>query len=213
MGRDGIRDERCNGGGDVMTGRPPVRITAPAAFPVTLADAKAHLRVDHSDSDAMITAYLEAATVHLDGYGGVLGRALINQEWRQDFDGFCRILRLPLPNVSAAAVTYDDADGVEQTVSSGSFRILSDHLSSYVAASLDTVWPSARLDAGSVRVTFTAGYGAAPADVPASLRSAILLMVGDLYENRATVSERGSGRIDMSTTVNALIAPYRRQTI
>ena len=196
-----------------MTARPPVLITAPAALPVALPDVKQHLRVDHDDENSLITAYIEAATAHLDGYSGALGRALINQEWRQDFDGFCRILRLPLPNVSAAAVTYDDADGVEQTVAGGSFRILSDHISAYVAASLDTVWPSARMDAGSVRVTFTAGFGDEPADVPASLRSAILLMVGDLYENRATVSERGSGRIDMSTTVNALIAPYRRMTV
>lgn len=196
-----------------MISRPPVLITAPAALPVALADAKQHLRVDHDDENSLITTYIEAATAHLDGYSGVLGRALISQEWRQDFDGFCRVLRLPLPNVSAVTVTYDDANGVEQTVDSGSFRIMADHLSAYVAASLDTVWPFARLDAGSVRVTFTAGYGDEPADVPASLRSAILLMVGDLYENRATVSERGSGRIDMSTTVNALIAPYRRMTV
>ncbi|MEF2551994.1 head-tail connector protein [Aurantimonas sp. A2-1-M11] len=196
-----------------MISRPPVLITAPAALPVALVEAKKHLRVDHDDEDNLITAYIEAATAHLDGYSGVLGRALINQGWRQDFDGFCRILRLPLPNVSAAAVTYDDASGAEQTVDSGTFRILSDHLSAYVAASLDTVWPSARVDAGSVRVTFTAGYGEAAEDVPAPIRSAILLMIGDLYENRATVSERGSGRIDMSTTVERLITPYRRMTI
>lgn len=192
--------------------RPPVRITPPAEMPVTLEEAKAHLRVDHADDDAMISAFIAAATEHLDGYRGVLGRALVNQTWRQDFDGFCRVLRLPFPDVSEATVAYDDASGTVQTVGVSDYRILADGIGPYLAASLNTAWPSSNGAENSVRVTFTAGFGTA-AEVPSPIKAAILLMVGDLYEHRQTASERGAGKIDMSMTVDRLISPYRRWSV
>lgn len=189
--------------------RPPVRVTAPAELPVTLEEAKRHLRVDHVDDDVMISAFIMAGTDHLDGYRGVLGRALVNQSWRQDFDGFCRVLRLPFPDVSEATVAYDDASGAVQTVAVADYRILADGIGPYLAASLNTAWPQAGEAANSVRVTFTAGFGLA-VEVPAAIKAAILLMVGDLYEHRQTASERGAGKIEMSMTVDRLISPYRR---
>lgn len=184
----------------------PVRITPPATPPVTLDEAKAHLRVEVADDDTLITALIAAATDHLDGYTGILGRCIVNQQWRQDF-AFWSPLRLPFPNVSAVSIAYLDADGVEQTVAAADHRLIDAVRGPEVY--FRPGWASPALEHGSrgpVSVAFTAGYGMA-ADVPASIKAAILLHVGSLYENRedfvvgATVAPTGA--------YDALIRPHR----
>jgi len=66
----------------------PVLVTAPTAMPVSLTEAKAHLRVTSSDEDALITALIASATAYLDGWTGILGRCLMQQIWRQHYDCF-----------------------------------------------------------------------------------------------------------------------------
>lgn len=98
----------------------PVLTDVPALRPVSLAEAKAHLRVDFSDDDTLISALIDAATAHIDGYTGILARALVTQTWRQDFCDWPgdRVLRLPLaPVASVESVKYFDAANVETTVS------------------------------------------------------------------------------------------------
>jgi uncharacterized phiE125 gp8 family phage protein len=71
-------------------------------------------------------------------------------------------------------------------------------------------WPATADRPDAVRVTMTAGYGG-PADVPAPLRAAILLMTGDLYRFRESVAVGAAvAELPVSTSVGALIAPYRR---
>lgn len=84
----------------------PVLVTPPASKPVTLADAKDHLRVDHDDEDAVIAALLDAAVSHLDGWTGVLGRAIMPQTWRVSAPAGDVVL--PMPDVTAASVDYGD---------------------------------------------------------------------------------------------------------
>jgi fatty-acyl-CoA synthase len=81
-------------------------------MPVTLTEIKAHCRVDGADSDAVLNALIAAAVSHLDGHTGILGRAMVTQTWRQDFEAFGGRLRLPLwPVASVTSVTYRDAAG------------------------------------------------------------------------------------------------------
>jgi uncharacterized phiE125 gp8 family phage protein len=188
----------------------PVLISAPTLDPVTLAEAKNHLRVDSDDEDTFIEALVTAATAHLDGHSGVLGRALVTQTWRQDFDGFSDALRLPLfPVASITHVKYYDADNALQTLSSSVYSLFVDGGGAYVALAPDQEWPSSYSRVDAVAVTYVAGL--AVGSVPMPIKAAILLMVGDLYANRET-AQVGSvaSKIPMSTTVDALISPYRR---
>lgn len=57
---------------------------------------------------------------------------------------------------------------------------------------------------GVTTATFTSGYGDAAA-VPASIKAAILLHVGTLYEYRSTMAER----VSPTGAYEALIAPHR----
>lgn len=197
----------------------PVRTVAPAEPPVTAADIRFQLRLEPDDnppSDAELLALAAAATEHLDGWAGILGRAMVTQTWRQDLRCFVHdVIRLPLAPVSAVtSVTYRDADDVEQTLSTDVYGgPLADAASPFIYRKSGQSWPSVHDRPDAVAVTFVAGYGAAAA-VPAPLRQAILLMVADLYENRETVvTGTIASAIPMSATVQRLIKPYRRVSL
>ena len=187
----------------------PVRTIAPASAPVSLDQAKAHLRVDHDDEDTLIQAFIDAATAHLDGWSGVLGRALVTQTWSQMFDRFEPRLRLPMPAQTVVSVTCVDPDGLTVTVDAPDYVLRTDALGSFVETAHDAHWPAVRDQTGAVSVAFTCGEPGS--SVPAPIRAAILLMVGDLYASREGVV---TGTIVAENpTVAALIAPYRRMGI
>ncbi|MGZ9812041.1 head-tail connector protein [Pseudoroseicyclus sp. H15] len=183
--------------------RAPVLITPPAGTPVSLAEAKAHLRVDGPDEDGLIAAYIEAATAHLDGWTGILGRALMPQTWRQAFDCWSPRMALPLfPVLSVEAVTYLDGEGAEQTLAQEAYELRTDSAGAYLC--LLEVSLAARV--GSIAITYRAGYADAAA-VPRPIHVAILLQVAALYEHREASIEGGLAE---NPAVHALLAPYRR---
>lgn len=186
----------------------PVRTVASVNMPVSLSEAKAHLRVDHDDQDDLITAQIKAATAWLDGYAGILGRALITQTWRQDFAGFADRLLLPVsPVIAIVGVSYFDAGNVQQTLDAGVHDLFIDARGAYVTRRSGQSWPVTFRRADAVSVTFTAGYGAA-ADVPEPIRQAILLIVQRLFDGADTSIDVAIDRV-----VHALIAPYRMRPL
>lgn len=188
----------------------PVLVTAPATTPVSLTEAKAQLDISYTDKDDLITALIAAAVSYLDGWTGILGRCLITQVWRQDFDCIDRVLRLPLfPVIGLGSVKYDDANEVEQTVSAGSYDLLADDLgfyvqfkNAYVTPVIDTNNPP------SVRVAYSAGYADA-ASVPQAIKQAMLLLIRHWFDNPTAVNV-GTIVTPMPMAVEALLAPYRR---
>lgn len=163
-------------------------ITPPADEPVSLADAKAHLRVEDTGDDALITALIVAARREAEHR---TGRALVTQTWKLTLDAFpdgkIELPRPPLASVSSIA--YTDADGAPQTVDAGDYQVVIDELIGYVQPAYGKAWPSARQVPGTIAVTFVAGYGAAAA-VPQTVKQWMLLQVGAMYENRAAAGDR-----------------------
>lgn len=178
----------------------PVRVVDPVTLPVTLAETKQHLRVDHTDDDAMIQLYLDAAINHLDGASGWLARALVEQTWAETFSSFARCLRLAVAPVAAiVSVIYLDADAVEQTVSPDEYSLSGAEL----VFDTDYAFPTINAEPNSLTVTYEAGEAIAPAAV----RAAILLMVGDMYANREGKTDGG---LIVNPTVRMLLNPFRR---
>lgn len=189
----------------------PQLVTAPAAPLLSTAEAKAHCRVDHDDENSLIDDIVSDVTSYLDGWGGVMGRCLIRQTWRQDYAGWSGVLRIPFPDVSSiTSVTYKDTSGVEQTVSSADYVMKQDQLSAYIRFKSTFTAPALELDNPSpVSVTYVAGYGADADAVPGAIKRAALLLVGHYYENREAVTV-GVVSTDLVMAVDALIAPHRR---
>jgi len=191
----------------------PVRTEPPSIQPVTLAEVKAALDISYTDKDDLIDGLIAAATSHLDGWTGILGRALCEQMWRQDFDYFCWELRLPIfPVLSVASVKYDDVDGVEQTVAAGNYSLLTDGLGSFVRFKNGFAFPNTEaFESAVVRVEYFCGHedGDTENPVPQAIKQAIMLLVRHWFDNPNAVVV-GVTVAKLPFAVEALLWPYRR---
>ncbi|MBW6531922.1 head-tail connector protein [Sphingomonas sp. RRHST34] len=192
-----------------------VFVVIPPEPVVTLDEAKAHLKVDGSDEDALIEAYVAAATGHIDGPDGWLGRALGVQTLEARCDSAsCRdVVSLPFPPViELVSVSYLDRDGIEQMADLADVEQLGANI---IATGAAWPWVGGSTRREAVRIRYRAGYapdtsGAEPkSTLPAAIRAAILLMTGDLYRNRDTVAINTVTQVPMSTAVANLLRPFR----
>ena len=191
----------------------PVLVTPPAADKplVSLAEAKAQCRVDHDVDDRLLEMLVAVATAWLDGYSGVLGRALINQTWRLPLSYWpaCQI-RLPLAPVSTiASIKYFDAANVEQTLDPANYSLIEDALSPAARWTSTASFPSLFERPDAISVNFVAGYGAAASDVPAAIVHAAKMIIAHLYENREHAIV-GTSAQAVPFGADVLIAPFRR---
>jgi len=178
-------------------------VTAPATEPVTLAEAKSHLRVDISDDDTLIGTLIETARIHAEN---ITRRKFIEQTWDFFFDKFPGDeIIVPFGSLtSVTSVKYIDSDGVTNTWDSESYIVDTDSEPGRVLPEYGESFPSDSLyNSNPVIVRAVLGYG----DVPAPIKAAILLILADLYEIR----EPGVvGTIYTPTkTVENLLASYR----
>jgi uncharacterized phiE125 gp8 family phage protein len=190
-------------------------ITAPTAEPISLVEARLHLRLDATGSpaahpdDSLVSSLITAVRQHLEGKDGWLGRALVTQTWELVLDEFPdNEIRIPLPALqSIVSIKYDDAAGAEQTVSASDYVIDVVSEPGWVLPVTGVSWPDTYDTVNAVRVRFTAGYGNA-ASVPEAIKSAMKLIIGDLYENRQE-AVIGASVAQLPRAVEALLSPYR----
>jgi len=168
-------------------------ITAPATEPLSLTEAKLHLRVTGTDEDNLITALIATARQEVEA---ATGRALITQTWEYSLDEFppCGLvheayIRLPrAPLVSISSFKYLNSENVETTIAAGDYRLVAPTgplaERGHVGPAFDVEWPSDVLETrNAITIRYVAGYGAA-GDVPGGIKSAMYLLLGDLYGNR-----------------------------
>ncbi len=187
---------------------PLVLSAGPEVEPVSLAEAKAHLRIDGTDEDILIGSLIVTSRLHIEAE---MGLALVTQGWSWFTDAWPRgaSLKLPLrPVQSIAAVrTYDDA-GVATTLSPDAYFLDGAGKPARLVRQGALAWPKPGRIANGIEIAFTAGYGDAEDDVPAPVRLAVKMLVAHWYEAREPVL-LGEQADPVPATVANLIAPYR----
>lgn len=186
----------------------PIRVTPPAAAPVSLEEVKAHVRVDWAEDDGILQAYLDAAVAHLDGWSGVLGRCLVTQTWKIALPDWRMRVRLPFPDVTSALVRYYDAAGAAVQVDGDVFDLVETATGAQIVFLSGFGFPA--LDSGRVapvEVEFVCGFGGTE-EVPAALKVAILQLAATWYERREAVTQNSITVLPLGA--QALIAPYQR---
>ncbi len=187
----------------------PIRVTAPAVLPVSVAEVKKSLRIDSSDDDDVIEALIQAAVDYYEGWTGILGICLVEQTWRQSFDRFERSLCLPLgPVIQAVSVSWRNSAGQVSIVPAESYDLETS------AGGQSRIWfrntfsrPSDLYERSAVSVEYRAGWLIVDEKptVPKDICTAIIARVQIGYEQSAT--DAGSS---LSIIEDALISKWRR---
>ena len=199
------------------------QVIRPSGFPVTLTEAKVHLREDSSDFDSHIDALIEASTQYVDGPNGFLGRALLDQTWDYYLDSFTDIqttllgknyIELPLPPlIQILGIFSTSSAGVETEFDSSKYLVDASSQPARVALKTAANWPTAAEEFSSIRIRFRAGYldqtvSPAVGAVPGPIKAAILLTLGALYDQRE-VQVVGTIVSKLPWAAEQLLRPYR----
>jgi uncharacterized phiE125 gp8 family phage protein len=167
--------------------------------------AEDHLKLDGDEERRVyVQGLIEAATAHLDGPDGWLGRSLGRQTLEARFDtynGGCE-MRLPYrPIVSVTSLTYLDSGRNAVTIDPDAYELMGADL----AAIGSPAWHGGYVGREALRVRYVAGYET----LPAPIRHAILMMVADMFENPQTATILQQYEVPMSVGVKSLLQPYQ----
>ena len=149
---------------------------------IILDDVKVHLRIDDTDSDAIITEYIAAAVVYIEER---TGRRILSASETDYFDSWTSFLQLSRhPLISLDSITYYDADNAQQTLSSSLYMIDQESVPARIHIAYNQTLPSMTAQLNGIAVNYTAGSGATWISAPVTLRQALYLLVGDWFTMR-----------------------------
>ena len=196
-------------------------ITPPAVEPVDLDTVRRHCRVDSDYDDDLLTMYATTARELVEAW---LNRACITQEFQYTMTNspppttsplvpqslivfplnWPATIRKPLsipraPCIAVSSVLWGQVDNL-QTADPDDYTLNLDAEPAQIMLKAPLV---PMIPAASLQMTFTAGYGDGPDDVPGPIRHGILMLSASLYENRGDVESVMPG------TAWSVMTPYR----
>lgn len=186
----------------------PRRAGPPVAPPLTLAETLEHLHEDAGVADAYIESLIKVACEACENR---TERTLINTPWRLTVDAFPGAFKLFNPPVIAVqSVQFIDESGAPQTLDPQDYQLDNVSEPGYLMPGFGKAWPASRPTPNAVVVTYTAGYGSTPADVPNPLRQWMLLAITEMYRTRGASGEKPMVRHGF---VDGLLDYYRMRSI
>lgn len=202
----------------------PLQLITPAAQePVSILEARQHLRVDFDDDDPLILALIAAARQSAEM---LTGRQFVTARWKMVLDSFPgpslmgvpagvpftlpgHAILLPKgPVQCVVAINYLDMAGNLQTMPAANYALDLACEPARITPVFGQIWPIPLPQIGAVSVTFDAGFGG-PEQVPEGIKSWIKLRVGSLYAHREDVAALSRGRIEPLPFLDGLLDPYR----
>lgn len=183
------------------------RTTDATVEPVTTAEVRTHLRIDHHHDDAYLDTLATAARHWAEDF---TNRSFNTTTWKLTLDGFPSVIEVPRPPlIAVSSIAYVDTGGTTRTESASVYTVITDVEPGNIIEAYQQTWSSTRgTPTNDVTVTYTAGYGAAASDVPESIRQAILIMVATWYEHRESVVVGSTSNL-VSDSARSLLWPHR----
>lgn len=184
-------------------------ITAPAAEPVSLAEAKAQMGIATADTahDAVITRRITEAREFAEIY---CDRAFITQTWELALDAFpyAEIKLDKCPVSSITSVKYMDTSSVETTIDAANYSLDDYGPQHWLLPAYGYDWPNTLDAANAVKIRYVCGYGASSTYVPGPIREAIMLTVGHWMNFQGNI-EGATSVTRLPYAVYDLLYPYR----
>lgn len=210
-------------------------LTPPVNEPLDFVETKTFLRVEVTEDDVLIKAFISAARRNVEQY---LRRSLITQTWRRYLDTFPLYSTTLLPpgvvygqnypfnypltssvNIelewgkvaSISSIKYYDENDVFQTFSSAKYRLDNVTEPARIVLVKGEVWPVTQYRRpNAVEIEYIAGYGATYDLVPQDIRLAMWLLVGHWYENRMEVTDVENFQLPIG--IERILTPHRIMT-
>ena len=181
--------------------------TAPTKQPITLDQAKGHIRVEleeHADDD-LIRVQVKAATLAAETF---TMRQFMTATYELLLDKFPTVIDVPRPPLRTVnSIKYIDTDGNKQTLDTSVYTVDTVSMVGRIVLAYEQSWPQTRVQIQAVTVNYDAGYGTR-ADIPPDIIAAIKLYLGHLYENREDVVV-GVAVNKLPKASESLLYPYR----
>ena len=178
--------------------------TPPAVEPVTLPEAKAHLRVTHADDDIYISTLINAARSTVEHFCDL---ALLAQSWSVFHDAWPELGVFNLPLAPVLAITdlliYGE-DDVAAVLDPAHYVLDSAARPCRLVLRQGRNFPPLGRRVNGIEIKLTAGFGAAADSVPTPIKQALLIIIADWYASRGDVD---AGVIPLSA--RSLLSPYR----
>lgn len=184
-----------------------IEVTSAATEPVTLADAKAHARVDVSADDALISSLIVAAREFCER---CTGRTFAQRTFVQTMRHFpeygADIIVQRSPLISVQSVNYYAADGTDTLMTVATdYRVRANAMPGRISLPVTfTRWPIVSTVDDAVRIAYTAG-----GSVPQIARQAMLMLIAHWYENREAVIVGESSGSPVAIASRALLDTLR----
>ena len=200
-------------------------VTPPDHYPVDVRDVKNFLRLDEDEDELYVRSLIGAATEYVEQY---TGRALINRTVLMAVDGVAELdvplmegltdgpdlplrkrhMNLPFGNVSSIThVKYYSDDDTEYTMDGDTYYLDSISVPAKIVLRSGSNWPTSLRVANGIQITYVAGYGSNPKQVPEQIRLAIMQYVAFMYEHRGETE--GNVMPQMPNSIPVLLQPYK----
>jgi uncharacterized phiE125 gp8 family phage protein len=181
-----------------------VEAAAATVEPVSVAEAKAHCRVDTTADDALLGSMITTARVYVETR---TNRQLNTATFQLYMDSFPATIELPRSPLGAvSSIVYYDSLNVSQTLATTEYTVDSRREPATIAPAYGKSWPTTYDIPNAVCITYTAGYGSAASDVPVPIKQAVLMHVAHQYDNRSASDTQDVRAVPL--TVDSLCKLY-----
>lgn len=184
---------------------PSVTIEPATSEPLTLEETKLHLGEDQEQRDTDVQGWIAAARDHVERYTGT---RLVEQTVELKASCWEDLAALPIGPVRSVDISYLDSAGDEQVLPNTDYRLVRSNLRSMIRLNPSASWPGLRSEPDAVRIRAVVGYDT----LPPAVRAALLLLVGQWYDNRSAVNV-GTAVNEMPNSVEALLSNWRIYSI
>jgi len=174
-------------------------IVQPESEPVTLEQAKMHLRVTGNDEDTYITALIKVARRMCEHDANL---SFLTQERQISLDRFpCREFEILNGPVQSIEITYVDTNGDTQVLAEGTDYTI-DLVSNPARVRAVSAWPSTKSQLNAVTISAVCGWTNDGHDtLPEEIPQAILMQVATLFEGRQDEVQGATAQVNMNSRV------------
>ena len=186
-----------------------LKVDTAATTPVfTTAQAKAVLKVDVTDDDTVIDNLVAAATESCQIYTNQYFIDTVVTQYSDNWNEFYTLYKSPVDSITH--VKYYDTDDSLQTLASSNYILDNTSKPARIGIAVDGSLPNLADRINAVEVKYTVGYGAESTDVQEGIRQAVLLTIGNWYENRQSVIT-GRTATELPLSSQYLLEQYKIQ--